>query len=117
MKKILLLLAVVIMTAPLGSKAALAQEKEKVVTGTITRLSPKSVQILDGYISDQLYTGGRAFAGWNLKLGSLYRKHDNLHEFSGGQSSVFRIYGSDRETPELHRKIFEKILRSAYGGL
>ena len=43
MKKILLLLAVVIMTAPLGSTAAVAQEKEKVVTD-IEKTEAKTVE-------------------------------------------------------------------------
>ena len=118
MKKILLLLAVVIMTAPLGSKAALAQEKEKVVTGTITRLSPQSVQILDGYISDQLYTGGRAFAGWNLKLGSLYRKHDNLswdlYFTNLGRSNLIDEMGLSRFSPLTNPANTQKLKYTMY---
>ena len=82
MKKQILLLAVSLLTAHLGYAAVSVedndQKREKVVTGTINMLTPMSVQILDGYISNQLYTGGNVFSGWNVKLGSIYRKHENL---------------------------------------
>ena len=82
MKKLVLILAVFFVTAPLGLTTVSAQEKkqnkEKVVTGTIQLLSPGSVKILDGYISNQLYTGSKVFTGLNVKLGALYKKHDNL---------------------------------------
>ena len=78
MKKRLLLLAVFVATAALRPAMASAQEKEKIVTGTITMLSPSTVQVLDEYVSNQLYTGESVFTGWNVKLGAIYRKHDNL---------------------------------------
>ena len=82
MKKLVLILAVFFVTAHLGLTTVSAQEiqqnKEKIVTGTVQLLSPGSVQILDGYISDQLYTGSDVFTGLNVKLGALYKKHDKL---------------------------------------
>ena len=82
MKKLVLTLAVFFVTAPLGLTTVSAQEieqnKEKVVTGTIQLMTPGSVKILDGYISNQLYTGSDVFTGLNVKLGALYKKHDNL---------------------------------------
>lgn len=78
MKKRLLFLAVFIATAVFGPTIANAQEKEKVVTGTITFLSPSTVKVLDEYISNQLYTGDNVFSGMNVKLGALYKKHENL---------------------------------------
>jgi hypothetical protein len=75
-------LAVFFVTAHLGLTTVSAQEikhnKEKVVTGTIQLMTPGSVKILDGYISDQLYTGGDVFTGLNVKLGALYKKQDRL---------------------------------------
>lgn len=78
MKKLSLLLAVSIASAVLSPVVASAQENEKVVTGTITLLSPSKVQVLDEFMSSQLYTGESVFTGWNLKLGAIYKKHDNL---------------------------------------
>ena len=78
MKKRLLVLAVLIATIPLSSTKASAQEKEKVVTGTVNMLTPASVKILDGYISNQLYSGSGVFTGWNVKLGAIYKKQENL---------------------------------------
>jgi hypothetical protein len=74
MKKLLLFLAASVATTILCS----AQEKEKVVTGTISAMTPSSVKVLDEYISNQLYTGENIFSGWNVKLGAIYKKHDNL---------------------------------------
>ena len=78
MKKLILLLAVFFATAVPGSTLASAQNKEKVVTGTITSMSPMSVKFLDEYMSNQLYTGTSVFDGLNVKLGAFYRKYDNL---------------------------------------
>ena len=78
MKKLLLILVVSFATAVLGSTIASAQEKEKVVTGKITLLSPSSVEVLDEYIAGHLYSGSSPFLGLNLKIGALYKKHDNL---------------------------------------
>ena len=82
MKKLVSILAVFFVTAPLGLTTVSAQEieqnKEKVVTGTVQLLTPGSVKILDGYISNQFYTGSDVFTGLNVKLGALYKKHDNL---------------------------------------
>ena len=74
MKKLVIILAVSLATAVIAT----AQEKEKVVTGTISNMSPASVKVLDEYISSQLYSGSNVFSGLNVKLGSFYRKHDNL---------------------------------------
>ena len=82
MKKLVLILAVFFVTAHLGLTTVSAQEieqnKEKVVTGTIKLMTPGSVKILDGYISNQLYTGSDVFTGLTVNLGALYKKHDNL---------------------------------------
>lgn len=78
MKKLVLLLAVSVATIILDSTISFAQEKKKVVTGTISRMTPVSITVLDEYISNQLYTGSDAFSGLNVKLGAFYRKHDNL---------------------------------------
>ena len=78
MKKLVLLLTVSFATAVLGSTLASAQEKEKVVTGTISSMTPSSVKFLDEYMSSQLYTGSSVFNGLNVKLGAFYRKYDNL---------------------------------------
>ena len=78
MKKLSLLLAVSIATTMLCSTIASAQQKERVVTGTINNLTPTSVKVLDEYISNQLYTGENIFSGMNLRLSSTYKKHDNL---------------------------------------
>ena len=67
MKKLVLIFAVFFVTAHLGLTTVSAQEieqnKEKVVTGTIKLMTPGSVKILDGYISNQLYTGSDVFTG------------------------------------------------------
>ena len=76
MKKLLLLFAVTISTAFVGSTIASAQEK--VVTGTITFLNPGKTQVLDEYIAGHLYSGNGTSLGLNVRLGALYRKHDNL---------------------------------------
>ena len=78
MKKLLSILSIFIVATVFGSTIANAQEKEKVVTGTVSFLTPSSVQVLDEYISGQLYTGENVFSGMNVKLGAIYRKHDNL---------------------------------------
>ena len=78
MKKILSILAVSIASLALGSTVASAQEQEKLVTGSITYMIPVDIQMLDEYISSQMYSGSSAFTGWNLKLNSFYKKHDNL---------------------------------------
>ena len=78
MKKLVLLLTVSFAIAVLGSTSATAQEKEKVVTGTINFMTPTSVKFLDEYMSSQLYTGSSVFSGLNVKLGAFYRKYDNL---------------------------------------
>ena len=78
MKKLLLFLAVSIGATALCATTAFAQEKEKVVTGTISILAPSNVTILDEFISNQLYTGSSVFTGLDVRLGALYRKHDNL---------------------------------------
>ena len=78
MKKRILFSAVFLAATVLGSTIASAQEKEKVVTGTISYLSPSTVQVLDEYIANQLYSGEGVSLGLNVKLGALYKKHDNL---------------------------------------
>ena len=78
MKKIFLLSAVSIATALLGSYSSFAQEKEKIVTGSITIHSPSNVKVLDEFISDQLYSGKKPFTGLEVRLGAMYRKQDNL---------------------------------------
>ena len=78
MKRLSLLLTFVVAAAVLGSASASAQEKEKVVTGTITLLTPTKVTVLDEFISSQQYTGGKVFNGFNVRLGAIYRNHDNL---------------------------------------
>ena len=78
MKKLLLLFAVSIITALFCSTVASAQDKEKVVTGTVTLLSPSGIQMLDEYIAAHLYSGNGTFLGLNVKFGALYRKNDNL---------------------------------------
>lgn len=78
MKKLKLIATVSIVVTVLGAASLSAQNKEKVVTGTVQLLSPGSVSILDGYISDQLYTGSDVFTGLNVKLGAIYKKHDKL---------------------------------------
>lgn len=96
MKKLLLLLAVSIATTFLGSTIASAQEKEKPVTATINLFNSSSVQILDEYLSDQLYSGGTALSGLQLKLGAIYKKHDNLS---------WELYYTGYNNPELIDKI------------
>ena len=78
MKKLSLLLAVSIAATVLCSTIATAQEKEKVVTGTINFLIPSLVEVLDQYLSGQLYTDESLFTGVNVKIGAFYKKHDNL---------------------------------------
>ena len=78
MKKLLLLSAASIVAFILGPAQAYAQENEKVVTGKITLMSPTTVEVLDEYISSQLYTGETVFTGMNVRLGAIYRKNDNL---------------------------------------
>lgn len=78
MKKILFLLAVSIASITLGFTDASAQQKEKVVTGTISYLVPSDIQMLDEYISGHLYSGTDAYSGWNIKLSSYYKRHDKL---------------------------------------
>ena len=78
MKKLSILLALTIATAWLCSNMASAQEKETVLTGTITNLSPSSVKVLDEFMSSQQYSGESVFSGVNLRLGAIYKKYDNL---------------------------------------
>ena len=73
MKKLLLLLALCVATTAVAS----AQEREKVVTGTISFLNPSSMLVLDEYVASHEYTGSSTI-GLNVKLGALYRRHDNL---------------------------------------
>lgn len=77
MKKLVLFLAAFVATAVLGSAIASAEEKEKVVTASIST-SSVSVKLLDEYISSQLYTGSGVFNRLNVRFSALYRKHDNL---------------------------------------
>ena len=78
MKKLLLLLLAASVSVAFGAVSASAQEKEKVVTGTINLMTPTNVRFLDEYMSNQLYTGNGGFIGLNVKLGAMYRKHENL---------------------------------------
>lgn len=78
MKKLLLLLIAASASVAFGAVSASAQEKEKVVTGTINLMTPTNVRFLDEYMSNQLYTGGHVFSGLSVKLGAIYRKHENL---------------------------------------
>lgn len=78
MKKLFLLLAISIAGTFLGSTTASAQENEKVVTGSISFLVPTNMQILDEYISSHMYSYSDLSTGWEMKLGALYKKHDNL---------------------------------------
>lgn len=78
MRKLSLILAACIATAALGLTKASAQEKEKVVSGTVKLLSPTNIQILDEYVSNQLYTGSNVFIGLNVKLGAIYKKQERL---------------------------------------
>ena len=73
MKKLLLLLALCVATTAVAS----AQEREKVVTGTISFLNPSSMLVLDEYVASHEYTGSSTI-GLSVKLGALYRRHDNL---------------------------------------
>ena len=66
------------MSMSLSSTVAHAQKNEKVVTGSISFLAPSSIQVLDEYISNQMYSGAESYLGWSVKLGALYKKHDNL---------------------------------------
>jgi hypothetical protein len=74
MKKLILFLAI---SMALVSTSA-AQDKEKVVTGSVTLMTPVNVKVLDEYLSSQLYTGGKVFSGLNVKLGAIYKKQENL---------------------------------------
>ena len=78
MKKLTIILAALVASAALGSVVASAQGKEKVVTVTISNSSPSYVGVLDEYIASQLYSGTKVFSGMHVKIGALYRKHDNL---------------------------------------
>ena len=78
MKKLLSLLIVSIAATVLHPTTVSAQENEKPVTATISLLSPSSVEVLDEYISSQLYSGESVFTGFHIKLGAIYKKHDNL---------------------------------------
>lgn len=78
MKKLFLTFASLVATAVIGTTVVAAQEKEKVVTATISTSLPMSVKVLDEYISSQLYTGSKVFSGLNVKFSALYKKHDNL---------------------------------------
>ena len=78
MKKLSLLSVVSIVAAILGPTLVHAQENEKVVTGNITFMTPTSVEVLDEYLSSQLYTGGSVFSGINVSLGAFYQKQENL---------------------------------------
>ena len=78
MKKLLLLLAVSFATSVFGSTAVSAQGDEKVVTGTITLLSPSEVQVLDEYIAGHLYSGNGVTLGLNIKFGAIYKNQENL---------------------------------------
>lgn len=98
MKKLLLLVAVFYITPLFCLTTVSAQEKEKVVTGTVKLMSPTDVQLLDEYMSAHLYTGARVFRGLNLKLGAIYRNQDNLSwdlSYTGfKQSSIFDGIGA-----------------------
>ena len=78
MKKLFLLLAAFVATAVFGSATASAQQREKVITATISNSTPMYVGVLDEYIAPQVYSGEGVFSGLNVKLGALYKKHDNL---------------------------------------
>ena len=78
MKKLTLILATLVAVAVFGSDMASAQEKEKVVTVTISNSSPMYVGVLDEYVASQLYSGAKVFSGVHVKFSALYRKHDNL---------------------------------------
>ena len=78
MKKLTLILATLVAVAVFGSDMASAQEKEKVVTVTISNSSPMYVGVLDEYVASQLYSGSKVFSGVNVKFSALYRSHDNL---------------------------------------
>lgn len=78
MKKLLLFFVLSFATASIFSTIASAQEKEKVVTGTVAFLSPGNTKFLDEYIADHLYSGNSASLGLNVKFGALYKKHDYL---------------------------------------
>ena len=78
MKKLLSFIAVFFTAVIIYTPIVSAQENEKVVTGTINFLTPSKVKVLDEYISSQLYSGEEVFSGLNVKLSSMYRKHENL---------------------------------------
>jgi hypothetical protein len=76
MKKILLILAVAFATASVGSEPVSAQQR--VITTSVSNMLPASVNVLDEYISSQLYTGSNVFSGLNFRIGTFYKEHDNL---------------------------------------
>ena len=78
MNKLTLLSAAFIVSVAIGSATASAQEKERVITGSISSVLPSDIQVLDEYISSQMYSGKDAVSGLNIKLGAIYRKHDNI---------------------------------------
>ena len=79
MKKLLSLLVVSIAIVFAGTATAQAQQKEKIVTGTINYLTHTSMKILDEYMAGHMYSGGEdSYMGWNLKVGAIYRKQENL---------------------------------------
>ena len=99
MKKLLLIATVSMAITAIGSAKASAQEKERVVTGTISIMSPTKVQVLDEYISNQLNSGGAVFPGLNVELRGLYKNHDNLswnlHYTGFGRQKWIENSGSD----------------------
>jgi hypothetical protein len=78
MKKLLLLLAVFTASAITTSTLAYAEENERIITGSANFMSPFSVEVLDEFISNQLYTGEDVFLGWNVNIGSTYKGNDRL---------------------------------------
>lgn len=94
MKKLTLLLAVSIASAVFGSTVASAQENKTVITGSVNYLMSPETHILDEYLSDMMFSGASIVTGWDVKLGALYRKHDNLSwdiyfkTFAGSNNSI-----------------------------
>jgi hypothetical protein len=121
MKKKLLISAVTIAAAVLGSVQAYAQENEKVVTGKITLMSPTSVEVLDEYISNQLYSGGNVFTGLNVKLGAFYSKQDKVswdlyyNGFGKDDSSVKKSKGPSLTNPARSQKLNWSAYNFGYG--
>lgn len=119
MKKLLLLLAVSIAT----TNAVAAQNEEKVVTGTLNLHTPMVVQVLDQFISDQIYTGGNVFSGWTAKLGAIYRKQDNLswdvYLTSFDRAKALENFGSDGlkklENPAHSQYLKYQVFNVGYG--